>query len=87
MKKGRTMSAAQKAHLSRLQKQIWAEKRSRADKARIRLAERVLNHEKPHVPVSEPVKRFMAFNYCPNCGTHLSRLYPYGHVSVGTLDR
>jgi hypothetical protein len=33
---------------------------------------RIVQPDKPLVPVAT---RFVAFNYCPNCGVHLERLY------------
>jgi len=68
-------NAAFRSKMSRIATERWAKIRSRKQAAATHLIKRIAISNS----VTPDVARFQAFNYCPNCGVHLSRLYPYEH--------
>jgi hypothetical protein len=83
-------SKAHRAHMSEVMKASWAKRRNKiAAREALRGFSELTNRVSPksggtvrisrpetNTPVAAvPVKRFVAFNYCPNCGEHLSLLY------------
>jgi hypothetical protein len=77
--KSNKRSAAFRSKMSRIMTERWAFKRSRKQEAAKRLIKNIAIGNSVELPTAVPVNRFKAFNYCPNCGVHLSRLYPYEH--------
>jgi len=68
-------SKAHRAHMSRVMKEAWAKRRNRI-KSREALANfsAIVSNVAPDREDEKPT-RVVTFNYCPNCGEHLARLY------------
>jgi len=82
-------SKAHRAHMSRVMKESWARRRParlkslteyRNERTKpIRIVHFAANKKAAAIPSSttNSTTRLVAFNYCPNCGEHLAKFYPY----------
>jgi hypothetical protein len=85
MKKG---SPAFRAHMSKMMKDTWAKRKTTAEKNIASASNALRNFDeltsrankagrRVSISLAEPAARVVTFNYCPSCGEHLARLYPY----------